>query len=471
MKKDKDNLHHMTPEEFRSAGYATIDWLVDYMSDIEKQPITPSISPGDIRASLPNHAPEKGEEFDILLKDVERIISKGLTHWQHPGFYGYFPANSSPPAILGDLISTGLGVQGMLWATSPSCTELETHVLDWLVELCGLPKQFHSSGNGGGVIQDSASSSTLCAVIAARERAGGSKFLTQMCAYISDQAHSSVEKDLLIAGISSDHIRLIETERDFSICLEKLNLAIGHDLNNGLIPFFVVGTVGTTSSGAVDDISGICDITKHTKAWVHVDAAWAGSATVCPEFQHLLNGVENVDSYVFNPHKWLLTNFDCSAFFVADSRPLTKALSIVPEYLKNSQSQKGKVIDYRDWQVPLGRRFRSLKLWFVLRSYGAEGLRSYIRGHVAAAEWLAGEIAINHKLRLVVARSLSLVCFCHVDGDHASEVLLKKLNATGQVLLTHTVLSGNYTIRVAVGGTYTSKRDLEILMKLIEKNI
>ncbi len=471
MSNSEDKPVHMTPEEFRSAGYAAIDWLVDYLKEIEERPVTSEVVPGEVRSSLPEHAPETGEPFQNLLDDMDRIIAPGITQWQHPGFYGYFPANSSPPAVLGDLLSTGLGVNGMLWATSPAATELETHVLDWLVDLCGLPKRFHSSGAGGGVIQDSASSATLCAILAARHRINRPEEIMKLRAYVSNQAHSSAEKGLLVAGIHHQNIRLIEPDENLSMCLENLEKAISEDIEAGYIPFFVMTTVGTTSSGAVDNVEEIAKLATKVGAWVHVDAAWAGSATICPEFRGILNGLDLADSYAFNPHKWMLTNFDCSAFFVADAKPLTEALSIVPEYLRNSASEAGEVIDYRDWQVPLGRRFRALKLWFVLRSYGAENIRTYIRRHVQAANWFAEQITDHPKLELSVTPSLSLVCFQHVDGDTASEQLLTALNATQKVLLTHTRLNNKYVLRVAVGGTYTTLEHVEALMQLINEHL
>ncbi len=469
MNKDDDFAIHMNPEEFRSAGYAAIDWLVQHVLKSDVKPISPQVKPGGIRSQLPVKAPEKGESFESIMEDMNRIILPGLTKWQDPGFFGFFPANSSPPAILGDLLSTGLGVQGMLWSTGPAITELETHVLDWLIDMCGLPKQFHSSGTGGGVIQDSASSATLCAIVAAREKVGEGANLSEMCAYISDQAHSSSEKGLLIAGIKRHNIRKIATTNTFEISTKALQQAVQKDLADGLTPFFVLATLGTTSSGAFDNLIDINNLVQGQKIWVHVDAAWAGSAAICQEYRFFLEGLDRVDSYVFNPHKWLLTNFDCSAFYVADSKFLTKALSIVPEYLKNKASESGSVIDYRDWQIPLGRRFRSLKLWFVLRSYGAETLRKYIRQHIDLANWLEKQIESHPKVSLITARSLSLLCFNHIDGDEKSKKLLEDLNNTGKVLLTHTVLNNRYVIRVAIGGTYTQKKHVKLLMNLIDE--
>jgi len=460
---------HQTPDEFRAAGHAAIDWLADFLAGVADRPIVPDVPPGDVRASLPAHAPEVGEPFEALLDDVDRLIAPALTQWQHPGFYGYFPGNSSPPSVLGDLLSSGLGTQGMLWSTGPACTELETHVLDWLIDLCGLPDRFRSDGTGGGVIQDSASSATLCAILAARDRSGGAVALPSLRAYTSSQAHSSVEKGVRVAGFSADQLRSIATDAGHAMDPGALAATIAADQEAGLVPCVVIATVGTTSSGAVDPLPAIAEIAAAAGAWLHVDAAWAGSAAVSPEYRHILDGLEAADSYCFNPHKWLLTNFDCSAFYVADREPLLDSLSILPEYLRNAASDAGEVIDYRDWQIPLGRRFRSLKLWFVLRSYGAEGLRAHIRHHVAAATALAERIEANPRLELAATRSLSLVCLRHVDGDEATEALHAAVNATGEAFLTHTKLDDRYVLRVAVGGTWTTAEHVERLGVLLDE--
>ncbi|MDE0894943.1 MAG: pyridoxal-dependent decarboxylase, partial [Acidimicrobiales bacterium] len=403
-----------------------------------------------------------------LLADVDSLIAPAVTQWQHPGFYGYFPANSSPPAVLGELVSAGLGVQGMLWSTSPACTELETHVLDWLAEACGLPERFRSDGPGGGVIQDSASSASLCAVLAARDRSGGSDVLPDLRVYTSSQAHSSIEKDVLVAGFGRHQLRVVPVDGDYAMDADALASMVAADVSEGLVPCLVVATVGTTSSGAVDPVARIAEVACSVGAWVHVDSAWAGSATVCPEHRDLLDGLDRVDSYAFNPHKWLLTNFDCSAFYVADAAPLAASLSIVPEYLRNAASDSGEVVDYRDWQVPLGRRFRALKLWFVMRSYGTDGLRAHIRAHVAAAATLADRVRANPRLEMAAPLSLGLVCLRHLDGDEASERLLADVNSTGEAFLTHTKLDDRFVLRVAVGGTWTTAVHVDRLADLFD---
>jgi aromatic-L-amino-acid/L-tryptophan decarboxylase len=452
--------HHMSPEEFRRFGRDLIDWIADYQERVASLPVASSVRPGEIRAALPPVAPERGEPFDRMLGDVERILMPGITHWQSPGFFGYFPANNSGPSILGELLAAGLGVQGMLWSTSPACTELETHVLDWVVELMGLPDSFRSASAGGGVIQDSASSAVLCALLAARERATGRSSNAQgmkggLVAYASNQAHSSVEKAVGIAGLGRENLRLIEVDNRFALRPECLAAAIGRDRAAGRVPCFVVATVGTTSTMAVDPVRAIGEICRAEGIWLHVDAAMAGAATVCPEHRWMLSGLELADSYSFNPHKWMFTNFDCDCFYVADRSALIRALSILPEYLKNRATESGAVIDYRDWQVPLGRRFRALKLWFVIRHYGAEGLRQHLRQHMALAQQLASWIEADPRFELVVPRSLNLVCFRLRGDDGANERLLGRLNDSGRMFLTHTRLNGRYVLRLCVGQTHT----------------
>ena len=358
-----DDAAHMTPDEFRRCGYALVERVARYMEEIEGYPVLSQARPGAVRERLPHAAPEHGESFADVLRDVDDVIVPGLTHWQSPNFFAYFPANASGPAILGDLLSSGLGVQGMLWATSPACTELETHVLDWLVDLLGLPGRFLSTAAGGGVIQDSASSSTLTALIAARERASagavneygvGYGASPRLTAYTSRHAHSSVEKAMKIAGMGSGNLRLVDTDAGHAMRADALESAIAADRAAGATPVMVSATVGTTSSGAVDPLRAIGEICRREGVWLHVDAAHAGSATICPEHRPLIDGVEHADSYTFNPHKWLLTNFDCNCFWVADRAALIDALSVLPDYLRNRATESGEVIDYRDWHVPLG---------------------------------------------------------------------------------------------------------------------
>ncbi|TAK56508.1 MAG: aminotransferase class V-fold PLP-dependent enzyme [Bacteroidetes bacterium] len=455
-----------SPEEFRKYGYATIDWIVEYYKNIESFPVLSQAHPGDIRASLASSPPEIGESFETILNDMDRIILPGITHWQSPNFFAYFPSNTSTASLLGDFLSSGLGVQGMLWATSPACTELETHVLDWLVDMLGLPEQFKSTSAGGGVIQDTASSSAVCAMLAARERAtnfemnlhGGTG---KLVAYTSTQAHSSIEKAAKITGIGSKNLKLIEVDEKFAMKPDALSKQIKADRQSGLIPFFVCATVGTTSSTAIDPVQEIGTICKQESVWLHVDAAMCGTAAICPEFRFIHTGVELADSYCFNPHKWMFTNFDCDCFYVADRTTLIKTLSVLPEYLKNAATESGAVIDYRDWHIQLGRRFRSLKLWFVIRHYGIEGLQFLIRKHVALARKLTEWVRADKRFELAVEPVLNLVCFRYKRGDAFNKELLERLNKSGRLYVTHTVLDGKYTLRLCIGQTNTQDRHVE----------
>ena len=457
--------YHMSPEDFRRHGYQVIDWIADYLQRIETFPVLSQVEPGQVRASLPPHAPESGEPFANLLADVDRVILPGVTHWQSPNFYAYFPCNASGPAILGDLLSSGLGVQGMLWATSPACTELEAHVLDWLGEMLALPQKFLSSGTGGGVIQDTASSASLCALLAARERATNFLSNKQGCdgklvAYCSSQAHSSIEKAVRIAGIGSENLRAVEVDADFGMRPEALASQIEQDRRAGKLPFFVCATVGTTSSNAIDPVKAIGEICRKEGLWLHADAAMSGTAALCPEFRFIHQGLERADSYCFNPHKWMFTNFDCDCFYVADRKSLVQALSVLPEYLRNKATEAGAVIDYRDWQIPLGRRFRSLKLWFVIRHYGIEGLRHHIREHVRLAQEFAKWIRADPRFELAAPVPLNLVCFRLKAGDTASQELMERLNRSGDLYLTHTKLADKLTLRLCVGQANTEERHL-----------
>jgi aromatic-L-amino-acid/L-tryptophan decarboxylase len=457
---------HMTPDEFRRHGHAMVDWIADYYARIESYPVLSRATPGEVRAVLPATAPQKGEPFAAILGDIENLILPGITHWQSPNFFAFFPANASGPAILGDLLSSGLGVQGMLWATSPACTELETHVLDWLVEMLDLPRKFLSTSTGGGVIQDTASSASLCALLAARERTTNFASNKRGCegnlvAYTSAQAHSSIEKDVQIAGLGLGNLRLIDVDEDFAMRPDALLRQIETDRRAGLLPCFVCATIGTTSSNAIDPLPELGRICRKNNLWFHVDAAMSGTAALCPEFRHTHNGVELADSYTFNPHKWMFTNFDCNCFFVADRKALIQTLSILPEYLRNQATESGAVIDYRDWQVPLGRRFRSLKLWFVIRHYGVEGLQYHIRRHVELAQKFASWIRNDDGFELSAPAPLNLVCFRHKSGDDANQLLMDRLNRSGDLYLTHTRLHNKLTLRFCVGQTNTTERHVE----------
>jgi len=460
---EESKKYHMSLDDFEHNGQELLSWIKKYYENIESYPVMSQTAPGQIRSALPPKAPQSGDTFQDILQDVEKIILPGITHWQSPNFFAYFPANASGPAILGDLLSSCFGVQGMIWATSPACTELETHILDWLVDMLDLPNKFKSSSDGGGVIQDTASSASLCAVLSAREKV--TKFSSNMkgchdklVAYTSSQAHSSIEKAIKIAGIGKENLRLIDVDKEFAMRPELLDEQINKDIKRGKIPFFVCATVGTTSSNALDPLEAIGKICEWYQIWLHVDAAMSGTAAVCPEFRFIHEGLEYADSYCFNPHKWMFTNFDCDCFYVADRKVLIETLSILPEYLRNKATESGAVIDYRDWHVPLGRRFRSLKLWFVIRHYGIEGLQHHIRQHVKLAQQFADWVKRDHQFELVAPVPLNLVCFRHKAGDDFNANLLDKLNQSGELYLTHTKLNDCYTLRFCVGQTSTEQR-------------
>ncbi|MBX3380645.1 MAG: aspartate aminotransferase family protein [Phycisphaeraceae bacterium] len=491
---------HMSPTDFRREAHRAIDFIADYLGSIESRPVLSQIKPGDIYNTLPAHAPEhtgNAAEWSNIFADLEKTILPGITHWQSPNFFAFFPSNTTGPAILGELLSAGLGVQGMLWLTSPACTELETKVLDWLGELIGLPRDFLSdsaeptrAGNGGGVIEGTASEATLVALCAARHRARTLHGLSNPSAplplrpfapslYTSTQAHSSVIKAAMIAGLATSpddrtHLRLIDCDKHFALDPAALERAIREDLKQGFTPTYVVATVGTTSSTAIDPIDQIAHVLQSTGCnklgtWLHIDAAHAGAACVCPEYRSMLTGVESADSIAFNPHKWLLTNFDCNCFYTRDRNSLTGALSITPEYLRNSGTDSG-AIDYRDWQIPLGRRFRALKLWFVLRHYGAEGLRSYIREHMRLSEVFESLVRADDRFEIVAPRSMNLICFRLKGEDAANKRLLDSLNQSGKIYLTHTVLPGvGYTIRFCIGATLTQEHHVRAAWEFIRQ--
>jgi len=370
------------------------------------------------------------------------------------------------------LISSGLGVQGMIWATSPAATELETRVLDWLAEMMGMPEKFKSTSTGGGVIQDTASTSALTAIIAARERAtkfkSNKKGIQQkLVAYISTQTHSSIEKAIKIAGIGKENLRLIDVDEKFALRSDILKKQIQQDKKEGFTPFFVCAAIGTTSSNAIDPLKEIGEICLQENCWLHVDAAMSGSAMVCPEFRFLQDGVEMADSYCFNPHKWLFTNFDCDVFWVANRVELINTFSILPEYLRNQATESGEVFDYRDWHIQLGRRFRSLKLWFVIRHYGVEGLQHHIRKHVEIARNFKTWVEESGDFEIFVEPPLNLVCFRHKAGNDFNMKLMNAVNETGKAYFTHTKLNGNVVLRMSIGQTNTEEKHVKKTWELI----
>jgi aromatic-L-amino-acid decarboxylase len=471
----------MTPEEFRQHGHEVVDWIADYWSRLGSFPVRSPAAPGDVRAALPADPPEQGEPFGQVLADLERVVLPGTTHWQHPGFFGYFPANTSGPSVLGDLLSSGLGVQGMSWVTSPACTELEQHVLDWFAGLLGLPDAFRSSGAGGGVIQDSSSGANLVALLAALHRASTGATVRsgvdpdRYLVYVSAETHSSMEKAVRIAGLGSDAVRIVETDENLAMRPAALAARLERDVARGFLPVLVCATVGTTGTTAIDPLAALGPICQKYGVWLHVDAAYAGVSGLVPELRPLQDGVEWADSYTTDAHKWLLTGFDATLFWVADRAALTGALSILPEYLRNAATDAGAVVDYRDWQIELGRRFRALKLWLVLRWYGAEGLREHLRSGVALAQELAGWADADERFDVVLPHPFSLVCLRPrwadgVDADVATMTLLERLNDGGEVFLTHTTVAGRVVLRAAIGAPTTTRATVERLWALLCEN-
>lgn len=460
----------MDPDEFRRYGHIFVDWVADYFNGIETYPVCSPVKPGDVRDGLCVEMPEKGESMETIFRDFQDKIIPGVTHWQHPSWFAYFPANNSPPSILAELLTAGLGAQCMVWKTSPAAAELEELVMEWLRDMLGLPKIMT------GVIQDTASTATLVALLSARERATAYEsnrkgIKIPLIVYASQEAHSSVEKGVKIAGYGKNNIRYIPTDESFAMIPSELERAVKEDKEQGRFPACVVATVGTTSSLAIDPLVGIGKICKEHEIWFHVDAAFAGTAAILPEKKWILDGVENVDSFVFNPHKWMLTNFDCSAYFVSDPASLIRTFEIHPEYLRTGQDAEVK--NFRDWGIQLGRRFRALKLWFVLRSYGVEGLRRMVREHIRLAQYFKERVNEHPLFELMAPVNLSLVCFRLNDGrsegdlNIINEELLAMINQTGKVFLTHTTLKGKYVLRMVIGSRTTEEKHVREAWELI----
>jgi aromatic-L-amino-acid decarboxylase len=446
----------MEPAEFRTWAHQIVDWIADYRAQIERYPVRSQAQPGDLLRQLPLRAPEAPEPMEALMRDFEALILPGITHWQSPHFYAYFPANASLPSLLAEMLTAGLGAQCMIWETSPAAAELEERMMEWMGQEIGIPAGW------SGALQSTASEATLCALLAARERASGFQINRRgfegegFRVYASSQTHSSIEKGVKIAGLGRDNLSYLPVRADFSLDPEALEAAIAADRRAGLRPLCVVATLGSTSTTAMDPLPAIAKICAREGIWLHVDAAYAGSAFFLPECRTWMEGIEQADSLVFNPHKWLFTHFDCSAFYVKDREALLRSFEIMPEYLKTRAQG---VNNYRDWGIPLGRRFRALKLWFVLRSYGLEGIRSRLRAHMAMAEELERWVLARPDFERMAPRSLNLVCFryrpdpamAEAELDALNEQLLQRLNDSGRLYLTHTRLSGRYVLRMVIG--------------------
>jgi aromatic-L-amino-acid/L-tryptophan decarboxylase len=448
----------MDNTDFRKYAHQLADWMADYFENISQYPVKPALHPGDIKAQLPENPPDHETPFDVILQDFNQIILPGMTHWQHPQFFAYFPASNSAPSVLAEMITAAIGAQCMIWQTSPAAEELEERTLEWLRDMLGLPAGW------AGSIQDTASTATLAALIVAREKAtqwqinqSGFHKAPILRVYASAQVHSSILKDTRIAGFGEDNLVFIPVDDQYAMMPDALEKAILDDLAAGYTPTCVVAAIGTTSSTAIDPILAIGTLCRKYHIFLHVDAAYAGAALLLPEMRWMSQGIELADSFVFNPHKWMFTNFDCTTFFVRDKQSLTRTFSITPEYLKTPEDHL--VNNYRDWGIPLGRRFRALKLWFVIRSYGVEGLKQKISNHIAYGQQLAHEINQHPHFEIMAPVPLNLICFRYKpDGVHdenqlnaINEQLLNTLNASGKILLTQTKLNGRYVIRFVAG--------------------
>ncbi len=468
----------MDPAEFRRLGHELVDWVADYRDHIDELPVMSRVRPGEIRAQLPAEPPQSGEGLTAIAADLDRIVLPGITHWNHPGWFAYFPSNTDLASVLADLVSSGLGPQGMNWITSPACTEVEDVVMDWLRQMLGL------SGEFTGVIHDTASTATFCALLCARERTTGFSQNrgglqaedAPLVVYASDQAHSSIQKGALLAGFGAAHLRLVETDEAHALRPDALEAAIAEDLAAGRRPCALVASIGTTATTALDPLRLMAELAERHALWLHVDAALAGTAMVCPEFRWMWDGVERADSVVLNPHKWLGTGFDLSAYYVRDPEHLVRVMSTDPSYLRTAQD--GQVRNLRDWGIPLGRRFRALKLWFVLRDQGVEGVQARVRRDVANAEWLADQADAAPAWERLAPVPLQTVCLRHVPagaaGDEAelaahNAAIAERLDADGRFYLTSAELKGRRIIRVSVGAQATERRHVEGLWRALRE--
>jgi aromatic-L-amino-acid decarboxylase len=464
----------MTIRDFRTYAHELVDWMADYLEEVEHFPVRSPAAPGDITRRLPLHPPPGGEPFGTIFAEFRNTIVPGMTHWQHPSFFAYFPANNSPPSILAEMLTATMGAQCMSWATSPAATELEERMMQWLGEMTGLPPSFT------GVLQDTASTATLCAMLTARERktefrvnAEGFPRGRRFTVYASTEAHSSVERAVKIAGLGAAALRKLPVDEHFAMVPEELEGAIARDRSQGFEPLCAVATIGTTGSTAIDPLKRIGEICSRHGIWLHVDAAYAGTALLLPEKRWMIDGLELADSFVFNPHKWMFTNFDCSAYFVKDAGSLVRTFEILPEYLKTPE--QGRVTNYRDWGIQLGRRFRALKLWFVIRSFGVEGLRERIRSHLAFAQSLSRNIGGEPDFELLAPVPLAAVCFrYHPAGtddaatlDAMNSALLEELNTSGRLFMTHTRLNGRFALRLVASQTNVTQQHVDAAWDLI----
>lgn len=467
---------NMDSKDFRKYGHQLVDWMTDYLENVGKKfPVKSQVKPKEIIKKLPQDPPVNGERFEQIFSDFEEIIIPGITHWQHPSFFAYFPANSSRISVLAEMITATLGAQCMSWVTSPAATELEERVMQWTRDMIGLPKEFT------GVIQDTASTSTICSLLTAREKVtnfevnlSGLNNKGNMVAYCSTETHSSIEKAVKIIGLGKENLRKVAVDENYAMNSNALEEVIEIDLDNGIKPMAVIATIGTTGSTAIDPLKEIGEISKKYNIWLHVDAALAGTALILPEKRWMIEGIESVDTFVFNPHKWMFTNFDCSAYFIKDPEALVRTFEILPEYLKTKAEG---VNNYRDWGLQLGRRFRALKLWSVIRHYGVSGLQQKLRFHLELTNIFRKKIEDSPDFELLAPIPLNTICFRYNPKDinneeklnHLNEELLERLNNSGKLFLTHTKLKGIFTLRFVVGQTEVQKRHVTKAWNLIQK--
>ena len=467
----------MNIEEFRHHGHQLIDWIADYYTQIEKYPVKSKVKPGEVYDQITDLPPSKAEQFDTLMDDFQKDILPGITHWQHPSFFAYFNANTSFPSILGELLSSAIGAQCMIWDTSPAAAELEEKVSEWIREASGLPESWH------GVIQDTASTATLCALLMAREKhtqfsinTKGFSSSRKFRIYCSSEAHSSIEKGVKIAGFGSDNLVKIPVDNHQAMLPDELENQIINDKNAGFKPLCVIAAIGTTGTHAIDPIRSIGEISRKHKLFFHVDAAHAGNAVILDEYRWMIDGVELADTYVFNPHKWMFTNFDCSLFYTNDKSTLIRTFEIMPEYLKTENDLR--VNNYRDWGIQLGRRFRALKLWFVLRSYGMDGIRQKFRAHIQLAKAFAQQLKSSPDFEVLAPVPLNLVCFRYNPGNideeqlnRINQALEMQVNESGKAYITHTKIDGKYTLRACIGQTNVESRHVDQLLDLLNEKV
>lgn len=465
----------MNNSEFRKEAHKMVDWMADYLEQIEQYPVKSKVAPRDIYDQIHEQPPETGEAMPQIFSDFETRIMPGITHWQHPNFHAYFSGNSSYPSVLGEMLTATIGAQCMIWDTSPAAAELEERMMEWLQQMLGLP------ANWTGVIQDTASTATLAAILSAREKfsswtinAEGFGGNDRFRVYCSRETHSSIDKAVKIAGIGANNLVKVDVNDALAMQPEQLERMIRNDIDNGYIPLCIIATLGTTGTTAIDPVQEIGAIAQKHGIWMHIDAAYAGTALVLEEYRFMIRGMEQADSFVFNPHKWMFTNFDCTAYFIKDKKTLLQTFEILPEYLKTLVDRK--VNNYRDWGIPLGRRFRALKLWFVIRTYGVSGIRQRVWEHISMARELAAKIEAHPDFELLAPLNFNLICFRYCPQGHTeaelnriNEHLIHRLNNSGEVYLTHTKINGRYTLRMVIGQTYVQQRHIDKAWKLIRE--